>query len=771
MSEVLDQNYHADYRRISVTLKDDKNEITKSLKKIDFLARGNVGPQLTLNPGDKTLTLSEIIDKTLLTTLTLHLNMDLTETDLRKKISQSLKNAGVTDEQITKLYDHFSLPTKSNVHLANNTHVLKAMAIPNKEVFNILLQGDNEQTKLKVRNTVAVEQSPQYLALLFRDIRSAVDDDRSFDELIDRFLSSGTPAEPRLKQIFKNVTENAKAYQTMRKSPKTRSVSQYVSTDSYPEVRFSELSLKTVSKKISSETIENLVECDELPGLSYQCFHCCSICPRDSQVGDESTYELDDDFQRVNVFRMQILKTVDEVSKHYANLHTKKKSHQYLLPCLRCITEEKYETCLVCCHSCLKAHFLYLHSASDPFHQISTDLESSFRRDPSVLDAIKSYFDIRCRSCFRLFSTSAKRDLHESRVCLARSISLSYFYGSKLDVTRPITSDFSKSTRAKIELELATKQATLLTEKQLTNEEPFFNSSTTKTGNNDSLLEDPPKSMTEYLSDQTLDLVKKRKKKPSFSFVPRDTKGKDQTGNDGQETNSEEDRDEGEQLNEKKGRKNEERETESERDENEEDKRDEGKRNEDRASKGKKEKENVREGSVEEERGRGGEGVGKRVDSKQEEREKKNRNKEKQEYSRDESDFEKETGESTSGFTNREETPSVRLKVTPRKKPLRRDSKRIKNDFIIDECSVSKSKKQDISSSSSSTEAASENDDYSTDDENNDDGPMKTMLRKLIAKELKGKDSKRKSKRSTLSSGSDTSTKDRIKKKKGGKRK
>ena len=746
-SEVLDQNSHANYSRISCTLNDKNCEITKALEKIDFLSRERkVGPDLSLDPEDRTLSLSEILDKTILTTLTAGINMNLPDADIRKKISLSLKNAGVSDKQIKELYSHFSLPEKTDFHLGNNSHVLKALAIPNKKVFDMILQGEDEQQKLKVRNTVTVKQTPEYLALLYRDIHTAVSEDSNFDDLIEKFLNCKvdlTSMGDRLKSIHKNVTENVTLYQKMRKNPMTRSVSSYVHEGAFPEIRYSEKTLKTISKKITSETVGNLMDQEDLPGMAFQCFHCQAVCDDAQKKGSETGYDINDDFASVNVFRLAILKTVEEVDKHYSALHTKKKIHKYLLPCLRCIGEGRYETCFLCCLACAKSHYLYLHSSSDPFHNIGSDLESSFKKDPSVLDSVKYFFDVRCRLCAKLFANSAKRDLHESRICLARAISLSCFFGTRLDVSRPLASDFSSATVSRIELETATKQANLLTQKQISSEGPFFPSDENTTLNTPP--PDGPKSMKTYLSNETADLVRLRKQKPAFSFTSAGGMEGNQTDDEIEGGSSGEDR---EKKKKKKVRKNigkvmtKKKKDEDDEDEEEEDEEEE----EEGKKKGGKEEE---EPDVDEER-----------EVRQDRKGKKGRVDE-------EDDFLSFEGKSSEFVESKTKT---RLRKTPLKQ---RTSTRGKNPFILDEAFVSPSRKQDVSSSSSSevstVEAASGSEDCpveTMDKEEDSDETMQDLFKEFL-KSNRGKTLATKLKKKTgLSSDSEISGVAKSKKKK-----
>ena len=677
--EVLDGNWHAKGDELGQTLGDPEHQLSIALKKIDLLARGEIGPKLTVATSDKNLSLSEILDKTLLETL-LKKNMeDMPDSELREKISSSLKAAGISDSLVEQMFDHFSLPLKTSAFVTQNLHVLHALGIPNQSVFSLLLQGENanEPSRTKVRNTVSAEQDPFYLGLVFKEIRSIIEDETCFDSLLQQFLDSpqGDTLEnnTRLKQIRKNCVENARSYVSMKQTVLTQSLEEYANQhgSSFPEIRFSETALKAVSRKISTETLGDLRCSDDVSSLAYNCFHCPPTCIEKSTKKESSKFLLDADFALSNVFRFSVLKTFEEVDKHYSTLHSKKKCHKFLLVCLKCVKEKKPATSFSCCLPCAKTHYTHLHASNDPFHLISTELESSFRKDPCVLESIKTYFDVRCRLCYRFFSTNSKRDLHESRLCLTRAISLSAYYGTKLNLTTPLSNDFCDGVVSRMEEEFVLQQANLLMSKQkVASDEPFFSANETvaTTTTTTTTSTDECKSLKTYLREQTSELITLKGKKNKFPFIPRDIKDKSVKG-EGEEE-EEEERDEEE---------DEEEEEEEEggggggRDRKEDEKEDE---DEDRKKKIEEEKEGEKEEKKEE--------------RKMEEKKKEAREKEERSEGIDGNDDLQQP--STSGIKER----NSRTKKTGKR--------RKKNPFIDDMASC---KRRDISASSSSSSSSS----------------------------------------------------------------
>ena len=117
------------------------------------------------------------------------------------------------------------------------------------------------------------------------------------------------------------------------------------------------------------------------------------------------------------------------------------------------------------------------------------------------------YFDTRCRLCLRTFPNSERRDKHETRLCLTKSVLLCSFYGRPLSLAVPVSNDYSDNTQDKMEHEYCVSQATQLLKKHLDDGNLFE-----KDGLTDDSADKPKKlkNMAQYLVSKSEELVKKK---------------------------------------------------------------------------------------------------------------------------------------------------------------------------------------------------------------------------------------------------------------------
>ena len=373
-----------------------------------------MGPNLSVNNNNQNLTFSEILDKTLINTIMNDLDPDTAATDLelRDKICKKLSETGVPKNLTDKLMTHLGSKSLRTTHnTSNNLHLLKGLGIPSREVFEFLTRGQEfvGHTNTKIRNTISIDMSPKYLSLIFQEIPGATESirDSHFTHLLQTFMRTSLPPpldkNKRLHQIYTYAHENARTYVQLHETTKARSVAAFSMKEegTFPTLRYTETEIKKFQKKLTSEETPDLTTLDE--NLSYQCFHCkadATMTTADHLTSENSS--MDPDFAQCNILRLQVLRTTEEIERHYTQVHNKpRKSHKFLIPCIKCISDKNMATAFACCLNCLRTHYLHIHAGQDHVHTIASELETTFKRDPHMTDLVKQLFDIRCRICYR----------------------------------------------------------------------------------------------------------------------------------------------------------------------------------------------------------------------------------------------------------------------------------------------------------------------------------------------------------------------------------
>ena len=105
-------------------------------------------------------------------------------------------------------------------------------------------------------------------------------------------------------------------------------------------------------------------------------------------------------------------------------------------------------------------------------------------------------------TCGRLFQSSAKRDLHETRICIARYTTLSLHYGQRLDLGEGIVNDFTHATVTAMEQQFVVNQSNTLIRKS-TSEEPFFETNPESTPETTDIVHPTFACLNDYLAQRT----------------------------------------------------------------------------------------------------------------------------------------------------------------------------------------------------------------------------------------------------------------------------
>ena len=158
-----------------------------------------------------------------------------------------------------------------------------------------------------------------------------------------------------------------------------------------------------------------------------------------------------------------------------------------------------------------KSHFAHVHGTHDILFKAEDVLLNHFKREPDLTRDVKTFFDVRCRLCQRLFSNSQKRDAHESRVCYTKAVLLCDFYGTPLPLVSPLTNDYTNQTTEAMEHQFLVAQATSLMRKHSDDESLIDKDDTIEGEYSDKT--DKAKTLAQYLVNKTLDLVRKTKTK------------------------------------------------------------------------------------------------------------------------------------------------------------------------------------------------------------------------------------------------------------------
>ena len=258
-----------------------------------------------------------------------------TDLELRDKICQKLSDTGIPKDLTDKLMTHLgSNSLRATRNHSNNLHILKGLGIPSKDVFDFLTRGQQfvGPTNTKIRDTIAIEMSVKYLSLIFQEIPGATESirDNHFSDLVKSFMQTSLPPSldknQRIRLIHANAQDNARIYVQLHETTKARSIAAFSTKEegTFPTLRYTKTEIKKFQKKLTSEETPVLTTLDE--NLSYQCFHCKAdafMTAADHLTSQNSS--LDPDFAQCNILRMQVMRTTEEIERHYTQVHNKPK--------------------------------------------------------------------------------------------------------------------------------------------------------------------------------------------------------------------------------------------------------------------------------------------------------------------------------------------------------------------------------------------------------------------------------------------------------------
>lgn len=266
-------------------------------------------------------------------------------------VVQLLHEKGVPKELTDELFSHHNFRNlRTATNTANNTHILKAHGIPSAECFSYIAKGQQfvGPSQVKVRNTVSIQMTPFFLASLFSEIPSTQDTDHNFETMLKHFMNSELPStNSRIRQIHLNCQDNAKTYFQMKKETLGRSVNEYSkTTDAFPCATWTETEIKRIQKRLISNEPFNATNSDDMT-TSFNCYHCEPMTNDDK---NDSHLDLDDEFSRANITRLQIIRSMEQLDKHWSKLHSKaKKNHKFLVACTKCLEKQNYAIAFACC--------------------------------------------------------------------------------------------------------------------------------------------------------------------------------------------------------------------------------------------------------------------------------------------------------------------------------------------------------------------------------------------------------------------------------------